>query len=60
MMNADGIGRTNVSLRDRTKVSMSVSVKEAALLAWSVDGSQLAYQPLGAKGIFIITFVRKA
>jgi hypothetical protein len=55
MMNSDGIGRTNVSLRDRIKVS----VKEAALLAWSVDGSQLAYQPLGARDIFIITFVRK-
>lgn len=56
MMNSDGIGRTNVNLRECIKIP----VKEASLLAWSADGSQLAYQPLGAREIYIITFVRKA
>jgi hypothetical protein len=55
MMNSNGIGRTNVNLKEQIKKQ----VKEAALLAWSRDGAQLAYQPLGYKDIYVITFVRK-
>lgn len=55
MMNANGIGRTNVNLRDQIKEP----VKEAKLLAWSKDGSRLAYQPLGKDKIFVINFVHK-
>jgi hypothetical protein len=56
MFNANGIGLTKVNLKDQIKQR----VKEAALLAWSRDGSQLAYQPMGFKDIFIITFIRRA
>ena len=54
--NANGIGLTKVNLKDVIKQR----VKEASLLAWSRDGSQLAYQPMGYKDIFIINFVRRA
>lgn len=56
MLNANGIGLTKVNLKDVIKQR----VKEASLLAWSRDGSQLAYQPMGFKDIFIINFVRRA
>jgi tetratricopeptide (TPR) repeat protein len=56
LLNANGIGLTKVNLKDVIKQN----VKEARLLAWSRDGSQLAYQPMGFKDIFIVTFVRRA
>jgi len=56
MFNANGIGLSKVNLKDQIKHR----VKEASLLAWSRDGSQLAYQPTGFKQIFIINFVRRA
>jgi tetratricopeptide (TPR) repeat protein len=56
LRNSNGIGLTKVNLKDVVKQK----VKEAVLLAWSRDGSQLAYQPMGYKDIFIVTFVRKA
>lgn len=56
MLNANGIGLTKVNLKDVIKQR----VKEASLLAWSRDGSQLAYQPMGFRDIFIVNFVRRA
>jgi tetratricopeptide (TPR) repeat protein len=56
MLNSNGIGLSKVNLKDQIKQR----VKEASLLAWSRDGSQLAYQPKGYKDIFIINFVRRA
>lgn len=56
MLNANGIGLTKVNLKEVIKQR----VNEASLLAWSRDGSQLAYQPMGYKDIFIINFVRRA
>jgi len=56
MLNSNGIGLTKVNLKDVIKQR----VKEATLLAWSRDGGQLAYQPMGFKDIFIINFVRRA
>ncbi len=55
MMNANGIGRTLINLKDQIKKT----VDDAGLLAWSRDGSALAYQPLGSKEIHIIRFQRK-
>jgi hypothetical protein len=55
MMNANGIGRSLLNLSGR----INKPVAEASLIAWSADGSRLAYRMRGEADIYVLELAPK-